>query len=242
MSRLKRTLMTAMLVLFAGTCLAADTPPAVTTFFKTYCLRCHAEQKQEGQFRLDSLPREFVDQATAQRWGEVVFRMNSGEMPPKDQPQPKADELGRAVDWISASIAEGQAIRMAKRGPVALLSTQPRRVCPHGLRSARRSLRRQVARALNEDPRWHGFERIGSLLTLSPSHVDRYLGAANTVITRAFPDQTAQPVKGRRDSVVATPATVNAAEVRYREISGPEWKGLTSTCRAAGRRCGCESV
>lgn len=101
MSRLKTTLMmTTTLVLLSGTCRAADASPdeTVTTFFKTYCLHCHNAQKQEGQFRLDSLPREFVDQATAERWGEVVFRMNSGEMPPKDQPQPKADELGRVVD------------------------------------------------------------------------------------------------------------------------------------------------
>jgi hypothetical protein len=120
MSRLKTTLMTTTLVLFSGTCLAADVPPdeVVTTFFKTYCLRCHAAQKQEGQFRLDTLPREFVDQATAQRWGEVVFRMNSGEMPPKDEPQPKAEELGRVVDWISASIADGRAARMARRDRV----------------------------------------------------------------------------------------------------------------------------
>lgn len=225
MSRLKRTLMTMMLVLFAGTCLAADTPPAVTTFFETYCLRCHDAQKQEGQFRLDTLPREFVDQATAQRWGEVVFRMNSGEMPPKDEPQPNADELGRAVDWISASIAEGQATRMARRGPVALyrLSRDEYAHTAYDLLGVHYD--GKLPGALNEDPRWHGFDRIGSLLTLSPSHVDRYLRAADTVITRAFPDQTPQPVKGRRDSGVATPATENAAEVRYREIFWPGVEG-----------------
>ena len=36
--------------------------------------------------------------------------------------------------------------------------------------------------AFNEDPRWHGFERIGSMLSLSPSHVDRYFKAAETVL------------------------------------------------------------
>ena len=38
--------------------------------------------------------------------------------------------------------------------------------------------------ALNDDPRWHGFDRLGSLLTLSPSHVDRYLRAAERYILR----------------------------------------------------------
>ena len=38
------------------------------------------------------------------------------------------------------------------------------------------------AGAFNEDPRWHGFERIGSLLSTTPSHIDRYLRAADRVI------------------------------------------------------------
>ncbi len=39
---------------------------------------------------------------------------------------------------------------------------------------------------LNEDTRWHGFERLGSELSLSPSHVDRYYRAAGVVLDRAF--------------------------------------------------------
>ena len=39
---------------------------SVLPFIETHCLRCHNAQKQEGKFRLDTLPREFVDQATAQ--------------------------------------------------------------------------------------------------------------------------------------------------------------------------------
>lgn len=180
---LKITPMTTLLILFASTCLAADVPPdeASTAFFRTYCLRCHDAHRQAGQFRLDSLPRDFVDQATAERWSEVVFRMNSGEMPPKDEPQPKAEELGRVVVWIAASIAEGRATRMARRGPVSLYRLSrdeyshqvpdPLGVHFDGKRPG----------ALNEDPRWHGFDRIGALLTLSPSHVDRCLRAADTI-------------------------------------------------------------
>ena len=35
---------------------------------------------------------------------------------------------------------------------------------------------------LNEDTLWHGYERIGSQLSLSPSHVDRYYRAADIVL------------------------------------------------------------
>ena len=80
---------------------------AAPPFFQTYCLRCHDAGKQEGRFRLDALPRDFVDQAVAERWAEVMFRINAGEMPPAKEPQPKPDELGQAVDWISTRIKQG---------------------------------------------------------------------------------------------------------------------------------------
>jgi hypothetical protein len=42
--------------------------------------------------------------------------------------------------------------------------------------------------AFLEDPEWHGFERIGSVLTLSPSNIEKYLGAAETILAEAYPD------------------------------------------------------
>ena len=173
---------------------------AVQPFFQTYCLRCHDEKKQEGKFRLDTLSRDFTDQVLAQRWGEVVFRMNSGEMPPKKEPQPKPEELGRAVDWISSRITEGEAARMARRGPVAhyRLSREEYGHTVYDLLGVYFDV--NLPGAFNDDPRWHGYERIGSLLSLSPSHVDRYFRAAETVLARAFPEQPSKTQKTRRDA------------------------------------------
>jgi len=39
----------------------------------------------------------------------------------------------------------------------------------------------------SEDPTFHGFSRIGGLLSLAPSHVERYLAAADAVLARAYP-------------------------------------------------------
>ena len=173
---------------------------SVLPFIETHCLRCHNAQKQEGKFRLDTLPREFVDQATAQRWAEVVFRLNSGEMPPTKEPQPKPQELGAVVDWLSTRIQEGEAARMAQRGPVShyRLSREEYGHTVYDLLGVYFDV--NLPGAFNEDPRWHGFDRIGSLLTLSPSHVDRYFRAAETVLERAFPDQEPTSQKTRREA------------------------------------------
>ena len=173
----------------------------VQPFFRTYCLRCHDAKTQEGKFRLDSLPRDFADEANAQRWGEVLFRMNSGEMPPKKEPQPKSQELGLVADWISSRLKEGEAGRMAKRGPVThyRLSREEYANTVYDLLGVYFDV--TMPGAFNEDPRWHGFERIGSMLSLSPSHVDRYFKAAEVVLDRAFPDQPTKSVIRQADAI-----------------------------------------
>ena len=182
----------------ASVLLAADDDRSVQPFFAKYCSRCHDAKKQEGEFRLDTLSREFSKMLVAQRWGEVLFRINSGEMPPKDEPQPSPAELGEVAEWISAQIDEGRAARMAQRGPVThyRLSRDEYANVVYDLLGVNFDAR--MPGALNEDPRWHGFDRIGSMLSLSPSHVTRYLSAAETVLNQAFPTQPPKSSKQRQ--------------------------------------------
>ncbi|MFM7072155.1 MAG: DUF1592 domain-containing protein [Planctomycetota bacterium] len=184
---------------------------ATRAFLQTYCARCHSAGKSEGGFRLDKLSHDFTDQDVAQRWGEVVFRINNGEMPPPKEPQPKAAELGGAVDAISTRVKEGEAARMARRGPVAhyRLSREEYGHTIYDLLGVYYDV--TIPGALNDDPRWHGFDRIGSLLTLSPSHVDRYVRAAETAIARAFPTKPPEATANRR----------TADDGRWRELGLP---------------------
>jgi hypothetical protein len=55
--------------------------------------------------------------------------------------------------------------------------------------------------AFSEDPDWQGFERLGSELSLSPSHVEKYLKAAAEIIDQAFPDTKPFRVKTHRDAL-----------------------------------------
>jgi len=155
---------------------------AVQPFFAKYCLRCHNSQKQEGEFRLDTLARDFTLAETAQRWDEVIFRMNSGEMPPEKEPQPSPDELGRVVDWLSARSSEGQAARMARRGPVThyRLSRNEYQNTIYDLLGVYYDVNRPGV--FNQDPLWHGYDHLGSMLSLSPSHVEHYFRAAEEIL------------------------------------------------------------
>ena len=78
-------------------------------FFKSHCLRCHDSETQKGKFRLDNLSTDFSDPQVAQKWDEVVLRINAGEMPPEEDPQPTASEIGRTAELITKKIREGAA-------------------------------------------------------------------------------------------------------------------------------------
>jgi mono/diheme cytochrome c family protein len=165
-----------------------DFDKAVRPFLDTHCIRCHGPAKQKGEFRVDNLARDFASPA-AVRWGDVLERLNTGEMPPKGEPKPKAEESARVVEWVTARLKEGEASRTAKRDRVNFhkLTREEYANTVYDLLGIRYDATDPTG--LPEDPNWHGFERIGSVLSLSPAHVEKYFAAAEAVLAEAFPDK-----------------------------------------------------
>ncbi len=157
-------------------------------FFKEHCLQCHDSEKQKGKFRLDNLSTDFTNPLIAEKWSEVRFRVNAGEMPPEEEKQPSANEIGGVVDELTRRIREGSAARLAKRGLLEhyRLSRQEYANTVYDLLGVVYDV--EAPGTFNEDPRLHGFDRIGSKLSVAPSHVERYLEAAEAVVGQALAD------------------------------------------------------
>lgn len=194
--------LTACLTL-AGNGAAAESYDA---FLETHCLRCHGPEKEKGDLRIDQLSRDFKLGADTHHWAEVIEQVNSGEMPPKKEKKPTQDEIALFVTSLDARIKEGRAARMAARPAVAhyRLSRKEYQNTVYDLLGVRYDPAKPGE--LNEDTLWHGFERIGSELSLSPSHVDRYYRAAELVLDRAFPIAASAETRKLRKT---------AAEIRY---------------------------
>lgn len=185
---------------------AARGAEAFEGFLETHCVRCHGPEKSKGDLRIDKLSRDFKLGADAHHWAEVIEQVNSGEMPPKkEKKRPAQDEIAAFVSGLDARIKEGRAARMAARPAVAhyRLSRKEYQNTVYDLLGVRYDPAKPGE--LNEDTLWHGYERIGSELSLSPSHVDRYYRAAGIVLDRAFPSVTGDVRKVRK----------TAAELRY---------------------------
>jgi mono/diheme cytochrome c family protein len=175
------------------------------TFLEKHCTRCHGPEREEGDIRIDRLSRDFQAGLDTHHWAEALEKVNSGEMPPREEPQPTQDEIAAFVTNLDSQLKYGRAARMAARPAVThyRLSRREYQNTVYDLLGVRYDPAKPGE--LNEDTLWHGFERIGSQLSLSPSHVDRYYRAAEIVLNRAFPTTSGEPRSVRK----------TAAELRY---------------------------
>ena len=156
-------------------------------FLTTHCVSCHGPKKEKGDLRIDTLSRDFKAGMDSHLWAEVNERINAGEMPPEEEPRPSEKEISEFIAQLDQKLSEGKAARMAARPPVAhyRLSRKEYQNTVYDLLGVRYDPTKPGE--LNEDTLWHGYERIGSQLSLSPSHINRYYQAAEIVLDRAFP-------------------------------------------------------
>ncbi len=159
----------------------------VPKFFAEHCFRCHGPDKQEGKFRLDNAPGDMANRDFGHPWSQALERINSGEMPPKEERQPTAAERFAAAEWITVGLRAWESARLATSERISFKKlTRGEYV---------NTLRDLIGvtyhptdpGGLPEDPNWRGFERIGSVLSLSTSHIERYVSAAENALKEAMP-------------------------------------------------------
>lgn len=192
----------ALLITSLGLASAIGAAEPFDAFLEKHCISCHGPKKEKGDLRIDQLSRDFKLGADTHHWAEMIEQVNSGEMPPKKEKQPTQEEIAAFVTTLDSRIKEGRAGRMAARPAVVhyRLSRKEYQNTVYDLLGVRYDPAKPGE--LNEDTLWHGFERIGSELSLSPSHVDRYYRAAGTVLDRAFPATAAAEARKARKTAV----------------------------------------
>jgi hypothetical protein len=190
---------------FASLVSVAQAKESFEIFLDTHCISCHGPEKEKGELRIDELSRDFKSGMDTHHWHEIIEKVNAGEMPPEEEAQPTQEEIAAFVPRLHALMKEGSAARKAARPPVShyRLSRKEYQNTVYDLLGVRYDPAKPGE--LNEDTLWHGFERIGSELSLSPSHVDRYYRAAEIVLDRAFPTVSGEARKVRK----------TAADLRY---------------------------
>jgi len=219
--------LTFILTLAAGAVIAAPSAaldPKVQAYFDQHCLKCHDADAAKGDFRIDNLSAKVGFEDTPQ-WLEIMERISSGEMPPKkEESQPTAEHSAQVVEWLAARMKEGESARLAARARVSF-----NRLTREEYVNTVRDLIGVHFDAADpggflEDEEWHGFERIGSVLNLSPSTVEKYFSAAEVVLAEAYPPE--KPV-----AIQSTYRAVDEKSIREPYRADLEARGLLDKVR-----------
>jgi mono/diheme cytochrome c family protein len=177
-------------VAFAGTTgapvdLDTDT---LRPFLKTHCVRCHGPEEQNADRRLDQLSFDFSDPENGELWQEVLDQLNLGEMPPKDEPQPSAEQLRTVVAILTKTMATARDVARGHSAGRVVLRRLNR---TEYLNTVRDLFQMDMTDfdptvAFPADDSIEGFDNIGEGLLTSDFLLAQYLQAAERVIEKAI--------------------------------------------------------
>lgn len=181
---------------------SADYATAVQPLLKTYCLNCHSAKAKKGSLDLERFATLDDVRKDVKVWQGVIEQIEADEMPPKDKPQPTADEKKKLVAWIKSFLDAEAKARTGDPGHVPL-----RRLSNTEYDNTVRDLTGVDLKPAREFPAdgaaGEGFTNAAEALTdISPALFTKYLNAAKDVSEHAvlLPDGFRfSPSKTRRD-------------------------------------------
>ena len=159
------------------------------------CMHCHGSELAEGGFRVDLISTDVRQLSSYDRWRQVLQRIESGEMPPASEPQLAPSRKQTLSKHIRASLAKADEWHRA--GGRTTLRRLNRTEYQNTVRQLFSS-QVEVSQMLPEDPVSHGFDTIGSALSLSAVQMERYLEAADVVLEDALKPVHQEPIQKQR--------------------------------------------
>jgi hypothetical protein len=161
-------------------------------FIEEYCSKCHSEIEPQAEVVLtrfgdsDSIVRE------RKLWMNVIKQVRSGSMPPKEERSPGVAEAEKYVKQIEAIFDRADRDAEPMPGRVTM-----RRLNRLEYKNTIRDLIGVDFDPTGEFPSddiGYGFDNIGDVLSLPPVLMERYLDAAEGILSRAItPDPPAVP-------------------------------------------------
>lgn len=169
-------------------------------FLTACCGKCHTGADAESGVRLDDLPLEITTTAAADRWQKVMNVLNSGEMPPADEPHPDRAEKTEFLADLAQTLVVARRV-IAEQGTRQIL----RRLNKREYRNTIRDLL-GVEIDVTELPQDGGagsMDTVGAGLSMSSDQFESYLALGRKAIDEAIALQkgaAAKPQTYHRDS------------------------------------------
>ncbi len=154
-----------------------------------YCFDCHADGANKGNVAFDAFKSDKEVLEDRDLWWRALKNLRAGIMPPQKKPQPPSVEKDRIALWIKRAVFESDPANPDPgRVTIRRLNRTEYRNTVHDLLGVEFDART----AFPPDETGHGFDNIGSVLTLSPMMLEKYVLAANRIVSEVQ-EQWADP-------------------------------------------------
>jgi mono/diheme cytochrome c family protein len=159
-------------------------------FVTKYCVTCHNSRLKTAGFVLD--PAELANPgATAEQWEKVVKKLRTGAMPPNGAPRPDQAAYDSTATYIETELDRAFAAK-PEPGKLPMFHRLTRFEYANavrdllGLSVLPKEMDYPVL--LPQDNASSGFDNLADLLFISPTTMERYLGAARKISRLAIGD------------------------------------------------------
>ncbi|MGJ8697657.1 MAG: DUF1592 domain-containing protein [Verrucomicrobiaceae bacterium] len=166
----------------------------VEPLLEDFCHDCHADGSSKGDFSMEDFDDLSAHLSDVSHWLPVWRNIRSQIMPPSEKDQFTAEEKKTVLRWI-----EQEVFKVDPNNP------DPGRV------TIRRLNRQEYHYAIDDllgvrydtwenfpaDDTGYGFDTIGSVLTISPLLMEKYLDAAADIVEKALPKNATSSVPRR---------------------------------------------
>ncbi len=150
-----------------------------------YCYNCHGDGSTKGGVDLDDFKTD-ADIHNHPLWWRVMKNVRTGIMPPASEPRVPPAEMKQLMTWIKL---QAFSLDPANPDPGRITLRRLNRV---EYRNTIRDLTGAEFDTLKEfpaDDTGQGFDDLADVLTISPMLLERYLDAAQTIVSQAVPTQ-----------------------------------------------------
>jgi len=180
---------TALLMIDAAWCLAAQNSESSRAVIDQYCISCHNDRLKTAGLSFEKLDFTNVA-ASADIWEKAVRKLRVGMMPPQGARQPDDATRQSLVSWL---ITELDRAAGGSPNPGHPLLHRLNRVEYGNAVRDLLGLEVDPAMLLPPDDAAYGFDNVGDVLGVSPVLLERYMGAAGTVSALAVGDPDIAP-------------------------------------------------
>ena len=152
---------------------SAGRPDQAQAMLDTYCNGCHSSQVVAGGVAFDRMTLDAI-RDDAEIWEAAVRKLRGRLMPPPGSRQPDQDDIDTFVAWMEANLDIRGDGPTAGHVPIQRMTRTEYGIAVNDLLGVEIDARDILPTEIEVD----GFDNIAAALSVSPSFLDQYVGAA----------------------------------------------------------------